>query len=103
METWYQIAAYRALALTQAPGDRPLRGLCGKTQPQDTLANARIIPRERPQPASADPSQLEAIRYFAKISSTRLNAFSAAACGVIPPVMMSAQPTAQTCSFWTWA
>ena len=53
--------------------------------------------------ASAIPAQPCAIGYFAKISSTRLNAFSAAACGVIPPVMMSAQATAQTCSFWTWA
>ena len=30
----------------------------------------------------SDPSQLDVIGYFAKISSTRLNAFSAAACGV---------------------
>src|SRR5262252_8944495 len=43
------------------------------------------------------------IGYFEKISSTRLNAFSAAACGAIPSFMMSTQPTAQTCSFWTWA
>src|ERR1700756_2454564 len=44
-----------------------------------------------------------AIGYFAKISSTRLNVLSAAACGVIPPEMMSAQATAQTCSFCSWA
>src|SRR4029077_8404105 len=31
---------------------------------------------------NSDPSQLDVIGYFAKISSTRLNAFSAAACGV---------------------
>jgi hypothetical protein len=42
------------------------------------------------------------IGYFAKISSTRLKAFSAAACGAIPPVMMSAQPIGQTCSFCTF-
>ena len=48
-------------------------------------------------------SQLCAIGYFAKISSTRLNAFSAAAWGVNPPCMISAQAAPQTCSFWTWA
>jgi hypothetical protein len=43
------------------------------------------------------------IGYFEKISSTRLNALSAAACGAIPSFIMSTQPTLQTCSFWTWA
>ena len=47
--------------------------------------------------------QAWAMGYFAKISSTRLNAFSAAASGVMPPWMMSIQPCIQTCSFWTWA
>ena len=42
-----------------------------------------------------DPSQLCAIGYFAKISSTRLNAFSAAACGVAPSFMISAQPASR--------
>ena len=51
----------------------------------------------------ASSSQLGAIGYFEKISSTRLKAFSAAACGAIPPCMMSVQPTLQTCSFRTWA
>jgi hypothetical protein len=47
--------------------------------------------------------QLCAIGYFVKISSTRLKAFAAAACGSIPSIMMSVQPVLQTCSFWTWA
>src|SRR4029077_10712700 len=37
------------------------------------------------------------IGYFAKISSIRLKALSAAACGAMPSFMMSTQPTAQTC------
>ena len=41
--------------------------------------------------------------YFAKISSIRLNAFSAAACGAIPSFMISIQAALQTCSFRTWA
>jgi hypothetical protein len=68
-----------------------------------SVADPGIIPDQRPHAPSAAPSQPCAIGYFANISSTRLNAFSAAARGVIPPIMMSAQPTAQTCSFWTWA
>jgi len=48
-------------------------------------------------------AQACSIGYFAKISWIRLNAFSAAACGAIPSFMMSTQPIAQTCSFWTWA
>src|SRR6202011_4498266 len=51
----------------------------------------------------SDPSQLDVIGYFAKISSTRLNAFSAAACGVARSRMISDQAVGQTCSFWTWA
>ena len=43
--------------------------------------------------------QLCAIGYFVKISSTRLKAFAAAACGSIPSIMMSVQPVLQTCSF----
>jgi hypothetical protein len=43
--------------------------------------------------------QAWAMGYFAKISSTRLNAFSAAASGVMPLWMMSIQPCIQTCSF----
>ena len=62
-----------------------------------------IAGRLRHRRALYDPSQLCAIGYFAKISSTRLNAFSAAACGVAPSFMISAQPACQTCSFWTWA
>lgn len=45
-----------------------------------------------------DP-QLAAIGYFAKISSTRLKALSAAACGVAPSLMISAHAACQTCSF----
>jgi len=41
------------------------------------------------------------IGYSAKIASTRLNAFAAAASGVTPPIMISAQAVCQTCSFWT--
>jgi hypothetical protein len=48
-------------------------------------------------------SQLCAMGYFAKISSTRLNAISAATCGASPPCIMSVQPKLQTCSAWTWA
>src|ERR1700758_2543788 len=44
-----------------------------------------------------------AIGYFAKISSTRLNAFSTAACGVRPPLMTSAQAVGHTCVFSTLA
>jgi hypothetical protein len=40
---------------------------------------------------------------LAKIWSTHSNALSAAACGVFPPVMMSAQAWPQTCWFWTSA
>jgi hypothetical protein len=43
------------------------------------------------------------IGYFVKISSTRLKALSAAACGAMPPLMMSAQAVGQTCSFSTLA
>src|SRR5580704_1579192 len=43
------------------------------------------------------------IGYFAKISSTRLNAFSTAACGVRPPLMTSAQAIGHTCVFSTLA
>jgi hypothetical protein len=39
-----------------------------------------------------------AIGYFAKIPSIRLNAFSAAAYGVVPPCTMSVQPVPQTCA-----
>jgi uncharacterized protein DUF1348 len=46
-------------------------------------------------------AQASSILCFAKISSTRLNAFSAAASGAIPPVMISVQPVLQTCSFCT--
>jgi hypothetical protein len=52
---------------------------------------------------AGDLPQAWAIGYFAKMSSIRLNAFSAAACGVIPPCMMLAHAVPQTCSFWTWA
>jgi len=48
-------------------------------------------------------AQLGAIGYLAKISSIRLNAFSAAACGVMPPWMISIQPWLQVCSFETCA
>ena len=47
--------------------------------------------------------QLEVIGYFTKISATRLSAFSAAACGTIPPWMMSVQPVIKMCSFWACA
>ena len=43
------------------------------------------------------------IGYFAKISSTRLDAFSTAACGVMPPLMTSAQAVGHTCVFSTLA
>jgi hypothetical protein len=48
-------------------------------------------------------AQLSAIGYFAKISSTRLNASSAATCGATSFFMISAQAACHTCSFWTWA
>ena len=47
--------------------------------------------------------QVCTIGYFAKISSTRLNAFSAATCGGTSFFMISAQPVCHTCSFWTCA
>ena len=53
--------------------------------------------------AVAIAAQPYVIGYFAKISPTRLNAFSVAACGVMPPWMMSIQPAINVCSLWTWA
>src|SRR5687767_5992492 len=48
-------------------------------------------------------SQLAAIGYLAKMSSIRLRAFSAAAFGVMPPMMMSVLATPQVCSLRTAA
>jgi hypothetical protein len=47
------------------------------------------------------PAQPCAIGYFAKISSTRLNALSAAACGVSPSFMIATHALGKTRSFWT--
>jgi hypothetical protein len=44
-----------------------------------------------------------AVGYFGKDLVDHLNALSAAACGVFPTVMMSAQAWPQTCWFWTSA
>jgi hypothetical protein len=44
-----------------------------------------------------------AIGYFAKISSTRLNALSATACDVSPSFMIAVHALGKTRSFWTWA
>ena len=97
------------------PGRPPWRGGRYRSSDCESLLRAAhtLLNSARPElkcpgglsdrPALHDVAQPCAIGYFAKISSTRLNAFSAAAWGVIPPIMMSAQPTAQTCSFWTWA
>jgi hypothetical protein len=79
---------------------------------EDTLGWLKASPGERGRERGggcrsgafdSDRSQLDAIGYFAKISSIRLNAFSAAACGATPPMAISAQPVGKTCSFWTWA
>ena len=55
-----------------------------------------------PQSRHTEASYASPIGYFAKISSTRLNAFSAAACGAMWPCMMSVQATLQTCSLRTY-
>ena len=55
-----------------------------------------VSPPRIEQPFTA--SQACTIGYFAKISSARLNALSAAVCGATPSFMISTQPALQTCS-----
>src|SRR5262249_58323254 len=89
--------------------------------PQQSLAVAGALGRVCPQPSSPASSLLAppdprrgrvlvpisplaqpcAIGYFAKISSARLNALSAAACGVSPSFMIAAHALGKTLSFWT--
>jgi hypothetical protein len=52
--------------------------------------------REIEQPFTA--CEACTIGYFAKISSARLNALSAAVCSAMPSFMISTQPALQTCS-----
>jgi hypothetical protein len=82
----------------------------GPTVPQTLLARAdEVVEATRsqlragvailgPVEGVVQPSGSYAIGYFAKISSIRLNAFSAAACAAAP-FMISAQAACQTCSF----
>ena len=55
----------------------------------------------RSQAPSIHAPQLCAIGYFAKITPILFNAFSAAACGVIPSLITSASAAPQTC--WEFA
>src|SRR5713226_1783711 len=83
-------------------GFRPAQPVAGTRPPA-----ARRPPARRGPPATTGARgaavQRYVIGYLAKISATRLNAFSAAACGVLPLWMMSIQPVIKVCSFWTWA
>jgi hypothetical protein len=77
------------------------------THKRASLENCRPAPFPRQSDASATPrdvtAQPSSIGYLAKIASIRVKAFSAAASGVIPLRMMSAQAVLQTCVFWTSA
>src|SRR5438874_7613184 len=90
----YKSAAGRAQSLIVAPA-LALLPQCGRMLVAPGLSHRVYRPHRS--------HQFYAIGYFEKISSARLNAFSAASAGFIPPWMMSAQAVGQTCSFWSWA
>src|ERR1700730_540305 len=118
----YSISA-RALAATQLRSGRPPnRGISGLHQPRtaetfyeggpddqirdaglllDRVTDERFASQHKSRWWQELPQDCT-IGYFAKISSTRLNAFSTAACGVRPPLMTSARPSAIRAYFQRW-
>ena len=93
--------AIERLHESSSAGSRPRRW-CPQPRPRP-CCSGRCLPLAPKTAGNCGPAQACGIGYFAKISSIRLKAFSAAACGAIPSFMMSTQPTLHTCSFWTWA
>ena len=79
------------------PRGKPRKIDVSPTRQIRNFTPASIGRRRRDPSAPATTAHVVSIGYLAKICSTHLNALSAAACGVIPSLMISAQAAPKTC------
>jgi hypothetical protein len=93
---WFHYVTVVVAAALATRGRASPPAAANPTEPRSTERRVRVT-------TFISSPQACSIGYFAKISSIRLNALSAAASGVIPFWMMSIQPWLQTCSVWTCA